>query len=571
MRTFDKLRVGLLAVFCCAAVVGLPDAGRAAAKIPGARSQVTVMIMVQGPGQERSHVVENTIAQVFLRQGYKVIDATAVTQSLRRNTYLLKQAETEAAKRLGSGLGADIVISGEARSRVVDKTYTLLEGKKVILGQADVTVKAVLSKSGRVIVAENASRRKPFDTTGQIALQMAAEEAASRLIHGIEQFATRDTTDYRLVVLNVDNSQSLTFQDSLRHRLKGVRQVDEHSSKPYVSELTVKVEKDHDLPFKQSFFSQLSGFGLGPLQVVGREGETIYLQKADSSMPPPKPDTAPDPVPSSSVRPPPSTQDRASRPAPADAATRTTSTEGPPDGLTWQKPTYRKSWAVLIGINEYQQWPKLQYAVNDARAVEKLVRELGFDEVIVILDGQATRQQILRILGDELYTKTQDDDRVFIFFAGHGQTQDLPADVKDGFIIPVDGEVKDYYSTAISMLQLQGLADRTRAKHMFYAIDACFSGVLQRMRLVPREKTRQVLTAGSEGEQVVEIGGHGLFTKSLLEGLAGAADRANKGYITATELHDYVTARVLVESRNSQNPVFGRLDSGQGEFVFVRK
>jgi uncharacterized caspase-like protein len=199
------------------------------------------------------------------------------------------------------------------------------------------------------------------------------------------------------------------------------------------------------------------------------------------------------------------------------------------------------------------------------------VRELGFDEVIVILDGQATRQQILRILGDELYSKTQDDDRVFIFFAGHGQTQDLPDNVKDGFIIPVDGEVKDYYSTAISMLQLQGLADRTRAKHMFYAIDACFSGVLQRMRLVPREKTRQVLTAGSEGEQVVELGGHGLFTKSLLEGLAGAADRVNKGYITATELHDYVAARVLVESRNSQNPVFGRLDSGQGEFVFVRK
>jgi Caspase domain len=572
MRTLDKFRVGLLAVFCCAAVVGWPDDRCAAEKMPGARSQVTVMIMVQGPGQERSHVVENTLAQVFLRQGYKVIDAAAVTQSLRRNTYLLKQAETEAAKRLGSGLGADIVISGEARSRVVDKTYTLFEGKKVILGQADVTVKAVLSKSGRVIVAENASRRKPFDTTGQIALQLAAEEAASKLIHGIEQFATRDTTDYRLVILNVDDSQSLAFQDSLRNRLKGVRQVDEYSSKPQVSELTVKVEKDHDLPFKQSLYSELSGFGIGPLQVVGREGETIYLQKADSPMTPTtKPDTAPDLVPPSNVRISPSTIERASRPAPADAATRTTSTEGPPDGLTWQKPTYRKSWAVLIGINEYQKWPKLQYAVNDARAVETLVRELGFDEVIVILDGQATRQQILRILGDELYTKTQEDDRVFIFYAGHGQTQDLPDNAKDGFIIPVDGEAKDYYSTAISMLQLQGLADRTRAKHMFYAIDACFSGVLQRMRLVPREKTRQVLTAGSEGEQAVEMGGHGLFTKSLLEGLAGAADRANKGYITATELHDYVAARVMVESRNFQNPVFGRLDSGRGEFVFIRK
>jgi hypothetical protein len=241
---------GLLAVLCCAAAVGLPHAGQAAEKIPLARSQVTVMSMVQGPGQERSQIFENTLTQAFLRHGYKVIDAATVIQSLRRNAYPLKQAETEAAKRLGSGLGADIVVSGEAKSRVVDKTYTLLEGKKVILSQAEVTLKAVLSRSGRVIVAENASQRKPFDTAGQIALQ--------------------------------------------------------------------------------------------------------------------------------------------------------------------------------IGIDDYQQWPKLQYAVNDARSVESLVRGLGFTEVISVLDGDATKQRILRILGDELYAQTHPDDRVFIFFAGHGQTQDLP-------------------------------------------------------------------------------------------------------------------------------------------------
>jgi uncharacterized caspase-like protein len=122
------------------------------------------------------------------------------------------------------------------------------------------------------------------------------------------------------------------------------------------------------------------------------------------------------------------------------------------------------------------------------------------------------------------------------------------------------------------MLQLQRLAARTRAKHMFYAIDACFSGLLRQMILKPTLLTRQVLTAGSEGEQVVELGGHGLFTKSLLDGLAGAADiKPKDGYITGSELYEYIAARVLEESQNSQNPVFARLDSGQGEFVFVRK
>jgi hypothetical protein len=514
------------------------------------------MFMVLGPGQERSHVVENTLAQAFLREGYQVVDAATVTQSLRRNAYLHKQAETEAAKRLGSTLGADIVVSGKAEGHVVEKSYTMLEGKKVIIGRGDVSVRAVLTKGGKVIVAESTTQRKPFDTTGQSALQMAAETAAGKLLAGIEQFLTRNTVEYRLVVRNVNDSQAMAFQESLRNRVKGVRQVDEYSSKSNVAELNVSVEKAQELPFKQSLFSQLSTLGLGTIEVVAGEGETLHLRKV-----------SPQADPGSRQPPPVVAQGGASRDVPLTF--KTIYTKG-----------YAKSWAVLIGINEYQQWPKLKYAVNDAQAVETLVRKLGFDEVIMVLDRDATQQRILRVLGDELYAKTQDDDRVFIFFAGHGQTQDLPSGGKDGYIIPVDGDLNNYYSTAISMQQLQRLADRIRAKHIFYAMDACFSGLLLQLRgealnNPPGEFTtvpaRQVLTAGAEGEKVAETGGHGLFTKSLLSGLAGAADLNRDGYITASELYQYITPQVLEESRNSQNPVFGRLGYGQGEFVFVRK
>jgi uncharacterized caspase-like protein len=62
-----------------------------------------------------------------------------------------------------------------------------------------------------------------------------------------------------------------------------------------------------------------------------------------------------------------------------------------------------------------------------------------------------------------------------------------------------------------------------------------------------------------------------LFTKALLNGLAGSADLNRDGRITASELYQYITPQVLEGSRNTQNPVFGRLGFGQGEFVFVRK
>ena len=45
-------------------------------------------------------------------------------------------------------------------------------------------------------------------------------------------------------------------------------------------------------------------------------------------------------------------------------------------------PGYRKSWGVVIGINNYQKWPKLESAVADARSMADLLQQRGFDEII---------------------------------------------------------------------------------------------------------------------------------------------------------------------------------------------
>src|SRR6185312_7744234 len=66
---------------------------------------------------------------------------------------------------------------------------------------------------------------------------------------------------------------------------------------------------------------------------------------------------------------------------------------------------YRKSWAVIIGIDDYQNWPKLRYAVNDAAAIEQtLVSKFGFkpENIRKLINRDATRQRIKQVLGDEL-------------------------------------------------------------------------------------------------------------------------------------------------------------------------
>ena len=41
---------------------------------------------------------------------------------------------------------------------------------------------------------------------------------------------------------------------------------------------------------------------------------------------------------------------------------------------------YGENWAVIIGIDDYDHWPKLSYAVKDARGVrEALVEQLDFN------------------------------------------------------------------------------------------------------------------------------------------------------------------------------------------------
>jgi hypothetical protein len=85
---------------------------------------------------------------------------------------------------------------------------------------------------------------------------------------------------------------------------------------------------------------------------------------------------------------------------------------------------YNQSYAVIIGINAYDKWPSLEYAVNDAKSIQKRLKDMGFD-TITLLDNYATRENILKVLGDELPKKVEKNDRVIIFFAGHGQPDGL--------------------------------------------------------------------------------------------------------------------------------------------------
>ena len=249
------------------------------------------------------------------------------------------------------------------------------------------------------------------------------------------------------------------------------------------------------------------------------------------------------------------------------------------------EPPYRESWAAVIGIDDYQKWPRLRYAANDAKAVrDLLIQKYKFkaNNVFLLLNQEATRQNILSLLGDKLANTdmVKREDRVFVFYAGHGATRKLPSGRDLGYIIPVDADLTNYQGQAISMTNFQDIAEAIPAKHLMFVMDSCYSGLaLTRggglgpsanyLQEIARRAAREMFTAGGADEQVADNGpnGHSVFTWTLLQALDGRADLNGDGVITGTELAAYVAP--AVSSLSHQTPAFGNMPGSEGgDFIF---
>ena len=126
---------------------------------------------------------------------------------------------------------------------------------------------------------------------------------------------------------------------------------------------------------------------------------------------------------------------------------------------------YGDSWAIVVGINRYRKSTlRLHYAVNDAKSVTAALRKIGFPErnIITLLDEGATARAI-RTAFNTLITKTQGQDRVFIFIAAHGVTLDRPGGGAMGYLLPVGADPANIVGTAMPMSEVKDMASLLKA------------------------------------------------------------------------------------------------------------
>ena len=261
---------------------------------------------------------------------------------------------------------------------------------------------------------------------------------------------------------------------------------------------------------------------------------------------------------------------------------------------------YNNSWAIIIGLDKYndRQIPQLQNAVSDAKLLCSVLKENGFDNVIELYDEEATKASIMSILSDddELPTKVTKNDRLILFFSGHGTTIKSKKDGSNiGYIVPYDADLSKRNSLIEFDDFVKNCSRFIPAKHILFLMDCCFSGMsaLRSVNIdkvsIPKMPTEdfisscvdkeavQIITAGGENELVLDgsiFSGHSPFTGAITQGIQSwEADLLEDGILTATELGTFLSRSVSDVANvygHKQKPIFNRLagDKG-GDFVVM--
>jgi hypothetical protein len=242
--------------------------------------------------------------------------------------------------------------------------------------------------------------------------------------------------------------------------------------------------------------------------------------------------------------------------------------------------------AVVIGNKNYgDRVPSVDFAYNDAEAMKRfLVNRLGVSEINIIDLRDAELAEMEAVLGNDRtykgklwqWVRPLDSD-VFLFYSGHG----VPG-LKDGreYLLPVDGDPDSPEISGYSAELLYRNLGQLEARSVTVFLDTCFSGgspngplvrSASGIRVAPKRVSTPPFTvmSASREDQIAswdEESQHGLFTKHLLDALAGAADDQRYGntdnQITLNEIKVYLDREMTYAARRrwgreQQATVFG--------------
>lgn len=246
--------------------------------------------------------------------------------------------------------------------------------------------------------------------------------------------------------------------------------------------------------------------------------------------------------------------------------------------------------ALIVANDEYEQ-EALRNLLAPRADAEALGRVLG-DPQIGEFSVQVVRNEpsyVIQAQIEELFSESRPDDVVLIHFSGHG----LKSESGELYFAAPNTRPNRLGSTAVSADFVQRCMRDSRSRSIVVLLDCCYGGAFAQGVTVraagnvnvldsfPQGRQgggrgRAVITASNameyafEGDQLADDRRRrpSVFTSALVEGLAtGEADRDEDGWVSLSELYDYVFDKVREENPH-QTP--SRQFELEGELYLAR-
>jgi TolA-binding protein len=232
--------------------------------------------------------------------------------------------------------------------------------------------------------------------------------------------------------------------------------------------------------------------------------------------------------------------------------------------------------ALVIGNNDYQNVTKLEKAVNDANAVARELKKIGFE----VMAYNNVGQKKMNLAVNEFVQKISGGGVGVFFFAGHGLQVN-----NQNFLVPVDMDSprseNDLADQAVSVLAIQDKIADAKAKFTLLVLDACRDNPLPKKSgtrsigatrglAPPQAPNGQVVlySAGANQQALDKLGDNdnnpnGLFTREFLPSITQPG-------ISATDAMRKVRSKVTQKAKSvghDQQPAL--YEQTDGDFYFV--
>jgi hypothetical protein len=216
--------------------------------------------------------------------------------------------------------------------------------------------------------------------------------------------------------------------------------------------------------------------------------------------------------------------------------------------------------AIIIGIADYKNLPRADYANDDARTFyDYAIRGLGVkpENIKLLVDADAGQEEIYKAFKTWLPARVRATTDVYVYYSGHGITTN---DGQSLYLLPQRTDRDLIEETAIAQSKINAAIQAAKPKSVTIFLDSCYSGVgrtgttlLASARPIAIKSTAQAFPAeftvisASTAEQISSSSNelkHGIFSYYLMRGMEGDADTNKDGKITAGEMHIYLTDNV---------------------------